>query len=103
MGFCLFIASLNGEFSVTLDRFISICFPYWYISWMTKMCISAVISASWIIAVSLTLLSLLTDTLLYSFFYIGVLILLIISFNVAMYLVARREAKKTTSQYPPEC
>lgn len=100
MGFGLFIGSLNGEFSVTLDRFISICFPYCYVIWMTKICISSVVSASWFFAVSLTLLSLLTDTPLYSSFYIAVLIILIIVFHVAMYLVARREAKKIASQYP---
>lgn len=101
MGFGLFIGSLNGEFSVTLDRFISICLPYCYVAWMRKICITSVVFASWSIAISLTLLSLLTDTPLYSFFYIAVIIILIIS--VAMYLVSRREAKRIASQYPPEC
>lgn len=97
MGFGLFIGSLNGEFSVTLDRFISICLPYCYV------CITSVVFASWFVVISLTLLSLLTDTPLYSFFYIAVIIILIISFHVAMYLVSRREAKRIASQYPPEC
>ncbi|KAL9951490.1 hypothetical protein ACROYT_G044159 [Oculina patagonica] len=103
MGFGLFIGSLNGEFCVTLDRFISICFPYWYEAWITKISISPVISVSWFFTISLTLLNLLTDTPMYSIFYIAILIILIISFHVAMYLVARREAKIIASQYPSEC
>lgn len=68
MIFGLFIGSLNREFSVTLNRFISICFPYCYVTWMTKICISFAVSAPWFVAISLTLLSLLTDTPLYNFF-----------------------------------
>ena len=101
--FGLFIGSLNGELSVTLGRFISICFPYWYLAWTTNIRMSAVLSLSWFVAIVLTLLSLLTDPSRYSFLYITVILILIVSFHLVMYVVARREAEKIASQFPPEC
>ena len=39
---------------MTLDRFIAISFLYWYVSWVTRRCISSVLFASWIKAIFLT-------------------------------------------------
>lgn len=103
MEFGLFIASLNGEFSVTLDHFIAISFLYclsaeWRGGVFRRFCSPR---GSW--RSFWPVLSLLTDTPLYSFFYIAALIILIVAFNVAMYLVARWEAKKIASQHPLKC
>lgn len=104
IGFSMFIGSLNGELSVTLDRFISICFPYWYLDWTRKITISSVLSVSWLVIIFLTLLSSFTDTTLYVLIsYMAIIVILIVSCHVAMYVVARREAKKISSQYPLEC
>ena len=99
MGFGLFFGSLNNEFSVTLDRFISICFPYRYINWMTKTATVSMIAASWFLAIALTLLSLLSSTPVFSLVYIAVLKMFIIIFHVAMFCVARRAARRIASQY----
>ena len=59
LGFGLFLASLNGEFIVTLDRFIYICFPYRYIDWSgTRYVTLSAFFAQWFLAVLLTVLSL---------------------------------------------
>ena len=102
IGFGLLIGSLNGELSVTLDRFISICFPYWYVAWADNIPISSVMPVSWFAAILLTLLFNIKDHH-YSFLYVVVVVFLIISFHLAMYLVARREAKIIASQFPSEC
>ena len=101
LGFGLFIGSLNGELCVTLDRFISVCFPYWYLAWITNMRVATLVSVSWFVVILLTV-TLFTNHH-YTFLYITFLLILILSFHVAMYLFARREAKKIASQYPPEC
>ena len=77
LGFGLFLASLNGQFIVTLDRFIYICFPYRYIDWSgTKYVTISAFFAQWFLAVLLTFLSFFISQPLYGFFYIaGVVIL----------------------------
>ncbi|XP_078372874.1 melanocyte-stimulating hormone receptor-like [Oculina patagonica] len=101
LGFGLFLASLNGEFIVTLDRFIYICFPYRYIDWTStnRVTISA-FCAQWFVAVLLTLSTLFTSLPLYAFFYIAVIIILIVALHISMYCTARREARQISCQYP---
>lgn len=77
LGFGLFLASLNGEFIVTLDRFIYICFPYRY-----------------------TLMSLFISVPFYSIFYITLIAILTVVLHISMYCFARREKRKISSQYP---
>lgn len=62
LGFGLFLASLNGEFIVTLDRFIYICFPYRY-----------------------TLMSLFISVPFYSIFYITLIAILTVVLHISMY------------------
>lgn len=101
LGFGLFLASLNGTFIVTLDRFIYICYPYRYIDWTSNKYVTvAAFCAQWFIAVLLTLLSLLTSTPLYSLFYIAVIITVTLALHISMYCIARRVDRQIASQYP---
>lgn len=102
-GFGLFLGSLNSAFAVSLDRFIAICFPYHYVEWVTEKFTFIVIFLTWFVAVALTALSVPINPPLYSFVYIAAIILLIISFHITMYWVARREARQIARLYPLEC
>ena len=99
LGFWLFVASLNGELIVTLDRFIYICYPYRYINLMSKKYLAvATFCTQWFVALSLTLPLLVTRKPLYSCFYIAVVIVVITALNISMYCIARRESKKIARQ-----
>ena len=101
MGFCLFLASLNGELIVFLERFIYIRFPYHYTNWICKKYIAAATFwTQWFIAVALTLPLAFTRTPLYSVFYIAVLIAAIVSLHLYIYCFARQESQKIARQYP---
>ena len=101
LGFGLFLASLNGQFIVTLDRFIYICFPYRYIEWSgTKYVTISAFFAQWFLAVLLTFLSFFISQPLYSFFYIAGVVILTVALHIAMYCIARREQRQISSQYP---
>ena len=102
-GFSLFLGSLNGMFAVSSDRFISICFPYRYVEWMTGKLTSIMIFATWFTTFVLSALSVPFDPPIYSIFYIAVVTALIIAFHIAMYWVAKREATQITRLYPRVC
>ena len=99
----VFIGSLNSAFCVSLDRFVSICYPYRYVEWMTGKLALQLIFITWFTAVAFSAIRVLSHPPIYLFFYIAILILLIISFHVAMCWVARREANQIARLYPPEC
>lgn len=100
MGFCLFLASLNGELIVFLERFIYIRFPYHYTNWMCKKYIAAAtICTQWFIAVALTLPLAFTRTPWYSVFYTAVLMAAIVSLHLYIYCFARQESQKIARQY----
>lgn len=101
-GFDVFLGSLNSVFATSLDRSVSICFPYLYVEWMTGKITSIMIFLSWFVALALTAPSLPIDPPLYSFVYISVIIVLIVSFHIAMFLVARREARQIITLFPSE-
>lgn len=103
LGFGLFLGSLNSVFAASLDRFISICFPYLYVEWMTGKSTSIAVFLSWFVAVALTAMSLPIDPPLYSYAYIAFILFLIISFHIGMYVVARRKVARITVQYFPGC
>lgn len=101
MGFCLFLATLNGELIVYLERFIYIRFPYHYTNWMCKKYIAAAtFCTQWFIAVALTLPLAFTRTPLYSVFYIAVLMAAMVSLHLYIYCFARQESQKIAHQYP---
>jgi len=100
VGFCLFLASLNGELIVFLERFIYIHFPYHYTNWMCKKYIAtATFCTQWFIAVALTLPLAFTGTPWYSVFYIAVLMAAIVSLHLYIYCFARQESQKIARQY----
>lgn len=101
MGFCLFLASLNGELIVFLERFIYIRFPYHYTNWMCKKYIAAAtFCIQWFIAVALTIPLAFTRTPWYSVFYVAVLMAAIVSLHLYIYCFARQESQKIARQYP---
>ena len=100
IGFCLFLASLNGELIVLLERFIYIRFPYHYTNWMCKKYIAAAtICTQWFIAVALTLPLAFTRTPWYSVFYTAVLMAAIVSLHLYIYCFARQESQKIARRY----
>lgn len=98
LGYCLFLASLNGALNVTLDRFIYICCPYRYIALTSNKYVTmSAFFAQWFIAILLTLLSLVP---LYSFLYIAVIMMSLATLHISTYCIARRKDRKIASQYP---
>ena len=106
LGYILILGSLNSTFAISMDRFVSICFPYRYVEWTTGKLTFTMIFLTWFFAAAIAFLNEITEMPspnYYLLVYITLLIVLIISFHVGMCWVARREAKQIARLYPPEC
>ena len=106
LGYILMLGSLNSTFAISMDRFVSICFPYRYVEWTTGKLTFTMIFLTWFFAAAIAFLNEITEMPspnYYLLVYITLLIVLIISFHVGMSWVARREAKQIARLYPPEC
>lgn len=103
LGFGLFLASINGELIVTLDRYIYIRFPYHYLDWTsTKYVVVSAFCAQWFLAILLTLLTF-TSGLIYrctgAVYLTGVLVLTL-ALHISIYCTACRKTRQINSQYP---
>ena len=101
IGVGVFLASLNAELIVSLDRFVYVCYPYRYINWTsTKDVVIAALCAQYLFAIVPILPLLFTRTPIYSFIYIAIVFAVITVLHLSMYRVARRESQRIGRQYP---
>lgn len=100
LGVMLQLASLNGLFVVTFDRFLYICYPLKYISWMTVPRCQTAIAMCWIAAFLLALTSLSTMSIVVLVpGYSAIGIIVILALHVAMFLAARKHARHVFQQF----
>lgn len=100
LGVMLQLASLNGLFVVTFDRFLYICYPLKYISWMTVPRCQTAIAMCWIAAFLLALTSLSTMSIVVLVpGYSAIGIIVILALHVAMFLTARKHARHVFQQF----
>lgn len=103
LGLGLFLASINGELIVTLDRFIYIRFPYDYLDWTsTKYVVVSAFCAQWFLAILLTLLTF-TSGLAYMYtgaVYVTGVLVLTLALHISIYCTARRKTRQINSQCP---
>lgn len=101
IGVGVFLASLNAELIVSLDRFVYVCYPYSYINWTsTKDVVIAALCAPYLFALVPILPLLFTRTPIYSFIYIAIIFAVILVLHLSMYRVARRQSQRIDRQYP---
>lgn len=101
LGFCLLLASLNGQLTVTLDRFINIFYPYQYIALTnTRFVVLSAFFIQWFNAILLTLLSLLTSRPVFSVVYVAVIVIGLASLHISMYCAAQQHQRRIARQYP---
>ena len=99
LGFGLQLTSLNGMLCLTIDRFISICYPFRYMVWMTKKRAHIMIAATWLVALVISVANIIPVIFAYSFVYIVIAFFLTLALQIAIFVTARRQCRQISSQF----
>ena len=99
LGFGLQASSLNGMLCLTVDRFISICYPFRYIVWMTEKRAHIMIAATWLVALVISVANIFPIIFAYLFVYIVIAFFLMLALQIAIFVTARRQCRQISSQF----
>ena len=99
LGYGLQLTSLNGMLCLTVDRFISICYPFRYIVWMTEKRAHIMIAATWLVALVISVANIFPAIFAYLFVYIVIAFFLMLALQIAIFVTARRQCRQISSQF----